>query len=223
MKKHPSKSTTRRRRSAAAGSRSLSKPVGARHRPIKGAQHHEIGGVVIDAVAAANGQVKRVVYPPGFRWSTHMKSVIGTDLCMHGHVGFLTSGRVRVNTVTAARSTSRRRPSSWSSPVTTPGSSDGRPPCSFNSTPRARPRSASACPPNIATPAERSPGRYSLPAISRPARSVVRTRASARMSCAGSPWITTMSASSPAASRPVRAAAPKRAAGAVVSEARICG
>src|SRR6267142_2439215 len=43
---------------------------------------------------AANGQVKRVVYPPGFRWSTHMKPLIGTELCMHGHVGFLTAGRV---------------------------------------------------------------------------------------------------------------------------------
>ena len=95
MKKRTSKSTRRRPRSPAAGSRSLSKPVGGRHRPIKGAQHHEIGGVVIDAVAAANGQVKRVVYPPGFRWSTHMKPVIGTDLCMHGHVGFLTAGRVK--------------------------------------------------------------------------------------------------------------------------------
>ena len=94
MKKRVVKSTARRRRSPAAKSRPLGKPVGG-SRPIKGAQHHEIGGVMIDAVAAANGQVKRVVYPPGFRWSTHMKPVIGTDLCMHGHVGFLTAGRVK--------------------------------------------------------------------------------------------------------------------------------
>ena len=70
--------------------------VGAtRLRPIKNARRHEVGGVKIEAVAAANGQVKRVVYPPGFRWSTHMKPVVGTELCMHGHVGFLSSGRVR--------------------------------------------------------------------------------------------------------------------------------
>ena len=94
MKKRVVKSTARRRRSPAAKSRSLGKPVGG-SRPIKGAQHHEIGGVLIDAVVAGNGQVKRVVYPPGFRWSTHMKSVIGTELCMHGHVGFLTAGRVK--------------------------------------------------------------------------------------------------------------------------------
>ena len=74
------------------------KPAGvdaARLRPIKNARRHEVGGVKIEAVAAANGQVKRVVYPPGFRWSTHMKPVVGTELCMHGHVGFLSSGRVR--------------------------------------------------------------------------------------------------------------------------------
>jgi hypothetical protein len=67
----------------------------ARLRPIKNARRHEVGGVKIEAVSAANGQVKRVVYPPGFRWSTHMKPVVGTELCMHGHVGFLSSGRVR--------------------------------------------------------------------------------------------------------------------------------
>src|SRR5882724_5746827 len=64
-------------------------------RPIKNARRHEVGGVKIEVVAAANGQVKRVVYPPGFRWSTHMKPVVGTELCMHGHVGFLTAGRVK--------------------------------------------------------------------------------------------------------------------------------
>ena len=65
------------------------------HRPLKNSRHHEVGGVTIETVAAANGQVKRVVYPPGFRWSTHMKPIVGTALCMHGHVGFLSSGRVR--------------------------------------------------------------------------------------------------------------------------------
>src|SRR6266446_4409404 len=53
-------------------------------------------------------------------------------------------------------------------------------------------------------------------------RIVARTRARARMSSAGSPSSTTTSAANPGASRPVRAAPPKRAAGAVVSAARIC-
>ena len=55
-----------------------------------GADHREVGGVSIDTTRTANGRVKRVCYPPGFRWSTHM-----TPLCMHAHVGFLARGRVR--------------------------------------------------------------------------------------------------------------------------------
>ena len=37
-----------------------------------------------------------MIYPPGFRWSIHMKSVAGTDLCMHAHVGSLARGQVHV-------------------------------------------------------------------------------------------------------------------------------
>src|SRR5438093_7054168 len=44
---------------------------------------------------AANGRVKRVVYPPGFRWSTHIRPIVGTEYCMHAHVGFLARGRVQ--------------------------------------------------------------------------------------------------------------------------------
>jgi hypothetical protein len=41
----------------------------------------------IDVVRAGGCRVKRVVYRPGFRWSTHMKPIVGTDLCMHALVG----------------------------------------------------------------------------------------------------------------------------------------
>ena len=60
-----------------------------------GADHREVGGVSIDTTRAANGRVKRVCYPPGFRWSVHMKPLVNTPLCMHAHVGFLARGRVR--------------------------------------------------------------------------------------------------------------------------------
>jgi hypothetical protein len=63
--------------------------------PIAGADHRTVGGVEVDIVRAGNGRVKRMVYPPGFRWSTHMKPVAGTPLCMHAHVGFLARGRVQ--------------------------------------------------------------------------------------------------------------------------------
>ena len=62
--------------------------------PIEGADHREVGGAEIDIVRAGNGRVKRVVYPPGFRWSTHMRPNVDTDLCMHAHVGFLARGQI---------------------------------------------------------------------------------------------------------------------------------
>jgi len=61
---------------------------------IEGADHREIAGVALDVVRAGNGRVKRAIYPPGFRWSTHMKPVVGTPHCMHAHVGFLARGHV---------------------------------------------------------------------------------------------------------------------------------
>ncbi|HEV8436805.1 MAG TPA: hypothetical protein VGT40_01800 [Methylomirabilota bacterium] len=63
--------------------------------PIEGADRRSVGGVRIDILRAGNGRIKRVVYPPGFRWSTHMKPMVGTSLCMHAHVGFLARGRIR--------------------------------------------------------------------------------------------------------------------------------
>src|SRR5918995_6447440 len=64
--------------------------------PMSGADTREVGGVRVDVARAGNGRVKRMIYPPGFRWSTHMKSLVGTDLCMHAHVGFLARGRVQI-------------------------------------------------------------------------------------------------------------------------------
>jgi hypothetical protein len=64
--------------------------------PMKDAEHVEIGGLTMDIARAGSARVKRVVYPPGFRWSTHMKPVVGTAMCMHAHVGFLARGSVTV-------------------------------------------------------------------------------------------------------------------------------
>ena len=64
--------------------------------PMKDADHREVGGVQLDVRRTGDARVKRLVYPPGFRWSTHMKSIVGTNLCMHAHVGFLARGRVRI-------------------------------------------------------------------------------------------------------------------------------
>ena len=64
--------------------------------PMKSADHRDIGGVQIDVVRAGGARVKRIIYPPGFRWSTDMKRIAGTDLCMHAHVGFLASGQIHI-------------------------------------------------------------------------------------------------------------------------------
>jgi len=64
--------------------------------PVKYAEHREVGGVQIDVAPAGAGRVKRVIYQPGFRWSTHMKEIVGTDLCMHAHIGFLVRGQIHV-------------------------------------------------------------------------------------------------------------------------------
>jgi hypothetical protein len=65
--------------------------------PIKGADSRVVGGVQVDVVRAGAGRIKRLIYPPGFRWSTHMKTQVGTDLCMHAHVGFIARGRIHID------------------------------------------------------------------------------------------------------------------------------
>lgn len=64
---------------------------------LPGAAHQEIGGVQLDIVRAGAARVKRMIYPVGFRWSTHMKDLVGTEQCMHAHVGFLAQGRIHIH------------------------------------------------------------------------------------------------------------------------------
>ena len=64
--------------------------------PIPGADSRTVAGVQVDVVPAGTGRIKRVIYQPGFRWSTHMKGAVGTDMCMHAHVGFIARGRIGV-------------------------------------------------------------------------------------------------------------------------------
>ena len=64
--------------------------------PIKGATSRDIGSVKLDVVNAGAARVKRMIYPPGFRWSKAMKPVTGTDRCMHAHVGFIARGEIHI-------------------------------------------------------------------------------------------------------------------------------
>ena len=64
--------------------------------PVNGAELREIGHVRLEVGRAGAARVKRMVYPAGFRWSVDMKPIVGTDLCMHAHVGFLVSGEIHI-------------------------------------------------------------------------------------------------------------------------------
>jgi hypothetical protein len=63
--------------------------------PIEGAERREVGGATVEIVRAGNGRVKRAIYPPGFRWSTHMRPTVRSERCMHAHIGFLARGHIQ--------------------------------------------------------------------------------------------------------------------------------
>jgi hypothetical protein len=59
-------------------------------------EHKQVGGVQVDVAHIGNVRVKRMIYPPGFNWAVHLRSAIGTELCMHAHVGFMAQGQINV-------------------------------------------------------------------------------------------------------------------------------
>jgi len=64
--------------------------------PIAGAEHREFGGVQLDVIRTGNARVKRAIYPVGFHWARDIKPLVGTDYCMHAHIGFLARGRIHM-------------------------------------------------------------------------------------------------------------------------------
>jgi hypothetical protein len=64
--------------------------------PMKGIERRDVGGVRLEVGRAGDARVKRMVYPAGFRWSVEMKPIVGTELCMHAHVGFLAHGEIHI-------------------------------------------------------------------------------------------------------------------------------
>ena len=63
---------------------------------VRGATHRYVGHVRLDVGRAGAARVKRMIYPAGFRWSRDMKPVVGGELCMHAHVGFLARGEIHI-------------------------------------------------------------------------------------------------------------------------------
>ncbi len=64
--------------------------------PVKGAERRDLGHVQLEVGRAGEARVKRMIYPVGFKWSKDMKPTVGTDLCMHAHVGFLARGEIHI-------------------------------------------------------------------------------------------------------------------------------
>jgi hypothetical protein len=95
-KKKPSRKSARRaspRRKTITQRTKVTDPLLA---AVKGAERRNIGHVQLEIGRAGAGRVKRMIYPAGFRWSKDMKPVVGTDLCMHAHVGFLARGEIHI-------------------------------------------------------------------------------------------------------------------------------
>jgi hypothetical protein len=97
-KKRPARKSVRKaskvvKRSKTSRRRATAEPLLA---AVKGAERRDIGHVRLDVGRAGGGRVKRMIYPAGFRWSVDMKPIVGTDLCMHAHVGFLARGEIHI-------------------------------------------------------------------------------------------------------------------------------
>ncbi len=50
----------------------------------------------LELVDLDGAQVGRATFEPGWRWSTHVKPVAGTDSCQAAHMGYNVSGRMKV-------------------------------------------------------------------------------------------------------------------------------
>ncbi|WP_245553362.1 cupin domain-containing protein [Nocardia veterana] len=56
----------------------------------------EAGSGQLQVVQAPAGAVGRAVFQPGWRWSTHVKPIAGTDSCQAAHIGYCVSGRMHI-------------------------------------------------------------------------------------------------------------------------------
>ena len=56
----------------------------------------------IELVELGELAVGRAIFEPGWRWSEHVKPIVGTDSCQVHHIGYVVSGRLRVEMVDGA-------------------------------------------------------------------------------------------------------------------------
>lgn len=60
--------------------------------PLSGGSHTTFGPVEIDVAEVGDARIKRMIYPPGLRWSVDLAPLVRTDTCEHAHAGFLAHG-----------------------------------------------------------------------------------------------------------------------------------
>ena len=59
---------------------------------VSGATHTSFGPVEIDVGDIGEARIKRMIYPPGMRWSKDLRPLVGTERCEHAHAGLLVRG-----------------------------------------------------------------------------------------------------------------------------------
>jgi hypothetical protein len=96
VKKTAVKKTAVKKRTAKKTVRKTTRSANALFAPVKGAERRDVGHVRLEVGRAGDARVKRLIYPAGFHWSKDMKPAIGTDYCMHAHVGFLVHGEIHI-------------------------------------------------------------------------------------------------------------------------------
>lgn len=50
----------------------------------------------LDLIDTASGGVGRALFEPGWRWSMHIKPIVGTESCQAHHTGYVVSGRMKI-------------------------------------------------------------------------------------------------------------------------------
>jgi hypothetical protein len=50
----------------------------------------------IEVVKLGGGEIGRYTFQPGWRWSEHIRPVVGTDSCQVEHVGYVVSGHLHI-------------------------------------------------------------------------------------------------------------------------------
>ena len=53
--------------------------------------------VTVEVVKIGGGEIGRYTFQPGWRWSEHIKPVVGSESCQTEHVGYVVSGTLGVS------------------------------------------------------------------------------------------------------------------------------